>query len=54
MPIRVCIEYDKDNKILFLIEESSSGCTYSNVEIEDISDYVKNYILDCMQKYEDI
>ena len=46
MIINMSIEYNEKEKELYIAEESSSGCIYSHIKKEDISNYVKNYIDD--------
>ena len=44
MVLNIYIEYEKETKTLFIMEEGSSGCKYNEVPLNKISEYVKNYV----------
>lgn len=44
MILDIYIEYEEETKTLYIMEEVSGGCQYSEVPLDKVSEYVKNYI----------
>lgn len=41
----IIISYNEEDKILFIGEECSSGCTYRNIySVDEVADLVADYI----------